>query len=76
MVWCPGLRVHSLGSRNFETIHDKIKFSGFSFLDEYIDLTKFQQNPRGSGGEGWLISHGMTQSLLYNLRVSSASHVT
>ena len=57
-------KVHSLRSRNFGTFHDKIQFSVFSFLDGYIDLTKYQQNPCGSGGEGWLISHGMNQGYL------------
>ena len=37
-----------------------MKFSGFSFLDVYTDLTKNQQNSRRSGRKGWLISHGMT----------------
>ena len=58
MVCCPGQKVHSSGSHNFVTFH-KIKFSGISFLDGYIDLTKYQQNPCGSGGKGQLISHGM-----------------
>ena len=62
MVCCTGWRVHSSGRHKFETFHDKkIKFLGFSFLDGYTDLTKYQQNPCGSGGKGWLISHGMTQ---------------
>ena len=51
MIQCPGWKVHSLGGCNFGTVHEKtIKFSGFSFLDGYIDLTKFQQIPWGSGG--------------------------
>ena len=41
-------------------VHDKTKFAGFSFFDGYIDLTKFKHNPWESGGEGWLISHGIT----------------
>ena len=61
MVCCPGQRVHSSGGHNFETFHDKkIKFSGFSFLDGHTDLTKYQQNPCGSGGKSWLIPHEMT----------------
>ena len=59
MVWCPGQRVHKLGSCNFGTVHDKkVQFSGCSFLDGYIDLTKFKQNPQESGSKCWLISHG------------------
>ena len=43
MVRSPGQSVHSLGSLNFGTVHDKkIKISGFPFLDGYIDLTKFK----------------------------------
>ena len=45
MVWGPDLRVYSLGSHNFGTVHDKTKFSGFLYLDGYTDSTKFQQNP-------------------------------
>ena len=56
MVCCTGWRVHSSGRHKFETFHDKkIKFLGFSFLDGYTDLTKYQQNPCWSGGKGWLI---------------------
>ena len=55
--------MHSLGGCNFETIYEKtITFSGFSFLDGYIDLTKFESQV-GSGGnfsEIWSSSHGMT----------------
>ena len=68
MIQCLGQKVHSLGSCNFGTIHKKtINFSGFSFLDGEIDLTKFQQNRLGSGGnfsEIWSISQGMTQGVV------------
>ena len=68
MIQCLGQKVHSLGSCNFGTIHKKtIKFSGFSFLDGEIDLTKFQQNPSVSGGnfsEIWSISHRITQRVV------------
>ena len=69
MVWCPGWKVHSLGSHNFGTMHDKkTKFSGFPFFNGYVDLTKFKQNPLGSGGEGWLTSHGMAHGISLSAR--------
>ena len=45
-----------------------MKFSGFLFLDGYIDLTKVQQKPLWSDGdfsEIWSISHGMTQKIFH-----------
>ena len=58
MVW---YQDHTSSGHNFGTALDKvIKFSGFSFLDGYFYQTKFQQNPWGSGREGWVISHGIT----------------
>ena len=71
MIQCPGRKAHSLGGCNFGTAHEKaIKFLAFSFLDGYIDLTKFQPSPCGSGGnfsEIWSISHGMTPLALTQL---------
>ena len=64
IVQYPGWKVHISGDHYFWTAHDKvIKFSGFSFLDKYIHLTKIQQNPWGSGGKFFkiqVILHGMT----------------
>ena len=71
MIQCPGQKAHSLGGCNFATVHEKtIKFLGFSFLDGYIDLTKFQPNPCGSVGkfsEIWSISHGISPLALSQL---------
>ena len=64
MVWYPDLKIHISRGHYFWTACDKvITFSGFSFLDGYIHLKKFQQNPLGSGGKFFkirVISHGMT----------------
>ena len=64
IVQYPGWKAHISGDHNFWTAHEQvIKFSGFSFLDKYIHLTKIQQNPWGSGGKFFkiqVILHGMT----------------
>ena len=64
IVQYPGWKAHISGDHNFWTAHEQvIKFSGFSFLDKYIHLTKIQQNPWWSGGKFFkiqVILHGMT----------------
>ena len=77
MIQWSGQKVHSLGCCNFRTVYEKTtKFSGFSFLDGYTYLTKFQQNPWGSGenvSEIWSISHGMThKAFIASLKLVSA----
>ena len=39
MVGYPGLRTHILDGHNFWAAYDKIKYSWFSFFDEYAVLT-------------------------------------
>ena len=71
MIQCPGQKAHSLGGCNFGNAREKtIKFLGFSFLDGYIDLSKFQPNPCRSVGKFskiWSISHRMTPLALRQL---------